>query len=79
MWNAEGSWVEKGVVEIEPVTVIEVAHDVMCPENAAIFAKAIRDYGRKAKQDSISIDRGNFYIGQTTSISRAYQTRYGHQ
>ena len=51
MWDAEGSWFNKETeeVEVEPVKLIELAHERMCRPDAERFAKAVSDCGQKAK------------------------------
>lgn len=73
MWAGEGSWYNAKTREVvvEPVKGIEVAHNCTDVETAQKMAKAVTDYAVSAKQHSISIERGSFYIMSTPEMAEA--------
>jgi hypothetical protein len=74
IYDAEGTWVNPaGVVEREPVKVIEVAHHCTDPEMARRFAEAIAEYAEEAKQQAIAIHQNDFFIASTPELIEAFK------
>jgi len=78
VYDAVGSWYneEKGIIETEPVKVIESAHNCLTKEGAERLMKAITNYGRRANQTAISVENGNqFYIARTEDLLQALKRK----
>jgi hypothetical protein len=64
-----GCWVDpNGDLECEPVKVIEIGHDCASREDLMKLSSAIVRYGQEARQDSIGIKGGNFYVAKSAEM-----------
>ena len=76
-YDAEGCWVyydkEKGKWEreCEPVKVIEIATFCLTPDKAKKFIDGLIWYATRAKQYSIAVENGQFYIAETEEMLKA--------
>ena len=78
VYDAEGAWTTpQGQVETEPIKVVEMAHDCTNFEEGERLARAVTAYATKAKQHSISVHQGSFYISETPEMMKALKKRFG--
>ena len=78
VYDAEGCWIseETGETECEPVKVIEVGHHCTDRETAKKLIQAIKDYAVKAKQYSVAVSQGSFYIAETEELVKAFEKQF---
>lgn len=76
VYDAHGSWVDKGLLVVDPVKVIEVGHSCVDKESAKKFAEAVSTYATRANQKAISVSQGNFYLADTPQIVEAFRERF---
>lgn len=74
IFDAQGSWFDPDTkqVETEPIKVIEIAEKCTTIAKSRQFAKAIMEYGIKARQKALSIDQRDFFIARSPEIVKAY-------
>ena len=65
---------ERGVVEEEPVWVIEAAHNCLTPAEARSFAKALTEYASETKQNYIAVSQGSFYVLPSEALAKRFKT-----
>lgn len=63
-FKAEGSWLDEdtGRVVIEPVRVIEVAHNCHSRDQVARVARVVKDAAQATRQTALSIETNQFHI-----------------
>ena len=74
VYDAEGHWfdIENNVIWKEPEKVIEVGHGCLSEEQARKLAEIIAEYGEKAQQYELFIERGNqFYLFSRKEFTEA--------
>ncbi len=67
---AKGCWMNPDTkeMECEPVKVIELGHNCASREDLRALSRAIVKYSQRARQHSIGIQNGNFYISGSKDL-----------